>query len=185
VAYFQYRCLSLGFGANCKVLSAFMKLLPYSEADFELTSSLESDPEVMKHLGGTLPPVQIRRVHEKRLAGLANGDLYFVIVDDETESRAGIIAAWRSEWEGGTIYELGLLLRPGFQRQRLGWEATQAIIEQARAQRAFQELHAFTAVSNVASNEGCRQFGFRLIGQCDTDYEGRPLRSNHWVISLD
>jgi RimJ/RimL family protein N-acetyltransferase len=161
-----------------------MKLRPYSESDYELTALLESDPAVMAHLGGPLPPEQIRAVHEKRLAGAAKGDWYFVIVVDETAASAGIIAAWRTEWEGQTIYELGLLLRPEFQRQRVGWEATGALVERARAERAFPALHAFIDVDNAASNEGVRQFGFQLIGETDSEYEGRPLRSNHWVISI-
>jgi RimJ/RimL family protein N-acetyltransferase len=138
----------------------------------------------MAHLGGPLPADQIRAVHEKRLAGVAKGDWYFVIVTDDAAEPAGIIAAWRTEWEGQTIHELGLLLRPEFQRQRVGWDATRALVDLARAERKFPELHAFIAVSNVASNEGVRQFGFQLIGQSDSDYEGRPLRSNHWVIPI-
>jgi RimJ/RimL family protein N-acetyltransferase len=159
-----------------------MKLRPYSESDFDVTASLESDPAVMRHLGGPLPAAQIRLVHEKRLAGVAKGDWYFVIVSDETPDPAGIVAVWGTEWEGKTIHELGLMVRPEFQRQRVGWEAVEAVIERARTERTFPELHAFIAVSNLASNEGCRQFGFQLLGQSDSDYEGRPLRSNHWVI---
>lgn len=161
-----------------------MKLVPYSEADFDLTSSLESDPAVMRNLGGPVPANQIRLVHEKRLAGVAKGEWYFVIVPDGTTRPAGVIGVWQTPWEGGVIHELGLMLRPEYQRQRLGWQATQAIIDRARAERAFPSLHALVAVDNVGSNEGCRQFGFILSGQSDVDYEGRPLRCNHWVFDL-
>jgi hypothetical protein len=58
------------------------------------------------------------------------------------------------------------------------------LIDRARAERAFPEIHALIAVSNIASNEGCRHLGFQLRDQCDADYEGRPMRANHWVIDL-
>lgn len=161
-----------------------MRLVPYSEDDFELTAALESDPAVMRDLGGPAAADQIRLIHEKRLAGVANGEWYFVIVPDGTDRTAGIIAVWPTPWDGGVIHELGLMVRPEFQRQRVGWQATQMLIERARRERAFPSIHALVAVGNVASNEGCQRLGFELAGQSDVDYEGRPLRSNHWIIDL-
>src|SRR5690242_11407131 len=106
-----------------------MELLTYSDADFDLTASLESDPVVMKDLGGPVPADQLKLIHSKRLAGLANGDWYFVIVPDGSTRPAGLIGVWQTPWEGGSIHEMGLMVRPEYQRQRVGWQASKMVIE--------------------------------------------------------
>jgi RimJ/RimL family protein N-acetyltransferase len=161
-----------------------MRLTPYTEDDFDLTVALESDPAVMKDLGGPVPLERIRLTHERRLAGTAEGDWFFGIVPDGGTRAVGIVGVWRTPWEGGVIHELGLMLPPGHQRQRLGARAAQLVFDRARAERAFPAIHGIVAVTNGASNAFTRRLGFVLLGQCDAGYAGRPLRCNHWVLDL-
>ena len=159
-----------------------MRLVPYAAGDLDLTAALESDPDVMMELGGPVPPDQIRLIHDKRLAASASGDWFFTIVADDTSGAVGIAGIWQTPWDGGAISELGVMLLPAYRRQRLGLRAAEMMIEMARAEGLFPQIHTFVAVANHPANAGCRDLGFSLLGQCDMDYEGRPLRCNHWLL---
>ena len=157
-----------------------MELRPYNEGDLSLTTALESDPAVMKELGGPVPAEQVAPIHQERLAG----DWFFTIVPDGADQAAGIVGVWQTPWDGGSVYEAGLLLLPHFQGKGIGLKALAMVIDRARRQAAFPRLHAFPAVTNGPSNAVCEKLGFTLLEQRDLDYQGRPLRCNHWVLEL-
>jgi RimJ/RimL family protein N-acetyltransferase len=161
-----------------------MKLLPYSTGDLALTVALEVDAAVMQELGGPIHPEQLTGVHEKRLAGMDRGDWYFTIVPDGFTRPAGIVAIYETEWEGATIHEIGLMILPDYQRLGVATEAAEMILALARAAKRFPGIHAFPAVTNGPSNALCRNFGFTNLGECNLEYEGRPLRCNHWLLEL-
>ena len=46
-----------------------MELRAYTDADYAFTVRLETDPEVMAHLGGPVDPARLPRVHRLRAAG--------------------------------------------------------------------------------------------------------------------
>ncbi len=156
-----------------------MRLCPYGEADLELTIALETDPQVMRHLGGPADRERALGVHRRRLAGAAAGDWYRTIVPVDGEPAAGLVAAWRTPWEGTTVHEIGIMFRPEQQRRGLGVTASEMLF--AEIGTAVPELHAFTAVGNEGAARGCRRLGFDRLADCDLDYEGQPLRCHHWV----
>ncbi len=161
-----------------------MRLVPYTDADLDLVAVLESDPAVMRNLGGTVGTDDIREIHRKRLAGIAADDWYFTVIPDGATGPVGIVGIWKTPWQGGTIDELGVMMRPGPRSHGFGMRALKAIIELARDAHRCDTVHAFTAVSNVQISTLGKRLGFRVIEQCELDYEGRPLRCDHWILDL-
>jgi RimJ/RimL family protein N-acetyltransferase len=161
-----------------------MELRPYGEADLALTTALENDPVVMRHLGGVAGAGRPLDVHRKRLAGVAAGEWYRTVVPDDEDEPVGLVAVWRTPWEGGTIHEFGIMFRPEHQRRRLGLAASLQLFDEVAAAGTVPEVHAFTAVGNEPADQGCRRLGFTPVGECDLDYEGEALRCRHWVRPL-
>jgi RimJ/RimL family protein N-acetyltransferase len=160
-----------------------MELLTYSERDRQLTLALESDPDVVGQLGGVVDADNAARVHERRLAGVADGNLIFTIVPDGASDPAGIIAIWRTEWESRPAHELGAMLLPRYQGRGLAGDAFALLLPYA-LDAGVGELHSFPAVTNGPSNAILRKLGFRRLEECDLDYEGRPIRCVHWLRDL-
>ncbi|MFI7603290.1 GNAT family N-acetyltransferase [Actinoplanes sp. NPDC049681] len=160
-----------------------MRLRPYGESDLSLTRRLESDPGVVGHLGGTGDEQHVAQVHRRRMTGVADGDLYYVIVPDGSEEPVGIIAIWRSEFGSEPVHELGAMLVPDHQARGVAGAAFAQLLPLAVA-HGVRELHAFPAVTNGPSNAILRKLGFTRSEDCDLDYEGRPLRCAHWMKDL-
>jgi RimJ/RimL family protein N-acetyltransferase len=161
-----------------------MILRPYDDSDLDLTRSLETDPVVMRHLGGASGDDRASSVHAKRMAGIAAGDLYRAVVPEGATEAAGLVAIWREEFDGAVIHEIGAMFRPDQHRRGLGIAASRVLIDEFRAGGAADRLHCFTAIGNVAAERAAPIVGFRPIGECDLDYEGRSLRCRHWVLDL-
>ncbi|GAA0736242.1 GNAT family N-acetyltransferase [Dactylosporangium roseum] len=161
-----------------------IELRPYGDEDLALTVALEADPEVKSRLGGPVGAEEAARIHAKRMAGVADGDWYFTIHVDGARRPAGIIAIFRTPWEGGIVHEVGSMLFPEFQAQGVAAAAFRVLVERGRAEGRFTEIHGFADVRNGPSNGIVRRLGFELLGQCDMDYEGRPIHCNHWRLSI-
>ena len=154
-----------------------VELAAYTDADIELTIALETDPVVMRELGGPVPRERIRGTHERRL-----GDpWWFKIVPEAGGPAVGTIGIWAKELDGATIHETGWMVLPEHQGRGLASAALAKLIELVSADEQFESMHAFPPVTNAPSNALCRKFGFELIGERDFVYAGRTLRCNHWV----
>jgi RimJ/RimL family protein N-acetyltransferase len=157
-------------------------LRPYGEDDRELTLALESDPVVKRDLGGPLGVADAERIHADRLARMAGGELFYTVWAGPV--RCGVAAVFRTPWAGGVIHEVGVMLLPERAGQGVGPEALRLVSARARDELGLAELHAFIAVTNAAANAACRRQGWTVTEQVDVDYEGRPLRCNHWILDL-
>jgi RimJ/RimL family protein N-acetyltransferase len=160
-----------------------MEIRPYGEGDRRLTLALESDPAVMGHLGGTVDADDAAQVHERRMAAIAEGDLFYTIVVGDSAEPAGIVAIWRSEWDSRPVHELGGMLLPRYHAQGLMVRAVNLLLPLA-GDSGVTELHSFPGITNRPSNTVLGKLGFRRLDDCDLDYEGRPLRCAHWVRDL-
>ena len=138
---------------------------------------------VMAELGGPVPREEIPAIHRRRLAGVATDPWWFVVATDDGES-AGTIGIWETQHDGSVIHETGWMLLAAFHGRGLGSAALGLLLERARAEPRFEQLHAFPGVSNPASNALCRKFGFELLGEEDGSYRDATLRVNHWVLTL-
>jgi RimJ/RimL family protein N-acetyltransferase len=164
-----------------------LRLVPYADTDLGLTTALETDPTVMRRLGGPVPPERIREIHAKRVTGRERGDWFYTIVptgpgDDDAGPPIGIVGVWHTPLDGESLRELGVMLLPGTFGRRLGPMACRMLIELIRTHEPLPRVDAFADVKNDRSNAGLRWLGFRIIGERDMDYEGRTLRCFHWVL---
>jgi RimJ/RimL family protein N-acetyltransferase len=155
-------------------------LRAYTDADLELTLALETDPEAMGELGGPRGEADLRDVHQRRL----HEPWYLVITDAESGAALGAIGIWDTEHDGETLHETGWMVLPRSHGRGVASAALRALIERARADGGFDALHAFPAVTNVASNRLCDKFGFASLEVADFVFAGRTLRCTHRVLTL-
>jgi len=157
---------------------AKLQLAAYEDADFALTETLETDPVVMRELGGPTDPSRLPEVHLRRL-----GDpWWFKIVPGLSGPPAGTIGIWEKELDGETIHETGWMVLPAFQGRGVATAALALLIARVRAEPRFESMHAFPPVTNAPSNALCRKFEFSLLGERDFVYAGRTLHCNHWML---
>ena len=136
----------------------------------------------MAELGGSRPVESIEKVHPKRISPHADGGMFNIVPDGESEP-AGSIGVWWGEWQDTELWELGWMLLPQFHGRGLGSEALGLLIERLRAAPQFDVVHAFPGVSNGPSNGLCRKFGFELVDSGEVEFAGRPLVVNHWALT--
>jgi RimJ/RimL family protein N-acetyltransferase len=157
---------------------ARVRLLPYTDADLPLTEALETDPEVMRELGGPVARSELPSIHRRRL----NDPWWFKIALEPSGEGVGTIGIWPKELGGTTIHETGWMVLPAQQGRGVASAALGLLLERVRAEPRFESVHAFPAVTNAPSNALCRKFGFSLLGAADFTYRGRTLRCHHWVL---
>jgi hypothetical protein len=76
------------------------------------------------------------------------------------------------------------MILPEFQNRGIASQAVRAVLEKARVERKFGQIHAFPAVTNGPSNKICEKNGFTNLGECEVEFAGWGLRCNHWRIGL-
>lgn len=155
-----------------------MELIPYSEADLTLTEALETDPEVMRELGGPISTSAVREAHQARL----RDPWWFKVVADSSGPAVGTIGIWDTEHRGQLIHETGWMVLPAHQGRGVASAALAALIERVRDEPRFPSMHAFPPVTNAPSNALCRKFDFTFHDQIDFEYQARSLRCNHWIL---
>jgi RimJ/RimL family protein N-acetyltransferase len=161
-----------------------MRLRDVEPGDVDAYVQMRCDPVMMAELGGPLPRVGIEEKVKRDVETVAAGGWIKMIVVDEGagEVVAGAVMLWADEADGGAISEIGWMVLPRFQGRGLGKSAVRTLLGQARDAGGWGLVHAFPGVTNAPSNGICRSVGFRLLGQCETDFADRVLRTNHWVI---
>jgi RimJ/RimL family protein N-acetyltransferase len=160
-----------------------VELIPYTDEHRHLSEELETDPGVMRELGGPICAERFADVHRRRVDGVAAGELwYFVIAEELAGPGIGTIGIWEKELDGQTIHETGWMVLPTHQGRGVASTALGMLIERARADKRYPSIHAFPPVSNAPSNALCRKFGFELVAERDFVYAGRTLRCNHWAL---
>lgn len=148
-----------------------------------LTVALETDPRVMAELGGPWTEEEARATHKRRIATVSeDGNWWFVIVPEPGQPPVGTIGVWASEIEGQAVSEAGWMILPEHQGRGHASEALRLLIERARADGRWGDIHACPGATNGPSNALCRKLGFEQIGTVMADYAGRNFPCNHWVL---
>lgn len=155
-----------------------MELRAYGDGDFWLTEALETDPEVMRELGGPIERARLHEVHRRRLAD----SWWFTIVAEPSGPAVGTIGVWETGHGGESLHEAGWMVLPAHHGRGIASAALTLLIERVMAEPRFPSIHAFPPVTNAPSNALCRKFGFVLLGQVDFVYSGRTLHCNHWSL---
>jgi RimJ/RimL family protein N-acetyltransferase len=157
-----------------------VELLRYDDGDYSLTEALETDPVMMRELGGPTDRERLPEIHRRRI----DEPWYFKIVPDPSGLPAGVIGIWDNELDGAAIHETGWMVLPAFQGRGIATSALGMVIERARREPRFESIHAFPAVTNAPSNALCRKYEFELLGARDFVYHGRTLHCNHWRLPV-
>lgn len=155
-----------------------MELQPYVDSDLALTEALETDPEVMRYLGGPATRDVLLTPHRSRVAD----PWFFKIVVEPGGPGVGTIGVWDTSHDGERIWETGWMILPAHQGRGVASAALALLIDLVRAEPRFDSLHAFPAVDNPASNALCRKFGFELLEDRSFQFRGRTLHCNHWRL---
>jgi RimJ/RimL family protein N-acetyltransferase len=155
-----------------------VKLVRYTDADMPLIEALETDPNVMRELGGPIARSAIPAIHRRRL----DDPWWFKIAVAPSGRAVGTIGIWDKELDGAAIHETGWMVLPEFQGRGVASAALELLITRVRAEPRFPSMHAFPPVTNEPSNALCRKFGFTLLGEREFVYAGRPLQCNHWAL---
>lgn len=141
---------------------------------------------MMAELGGPAIPDEIPLIIRRTLevAETGSGWALKIILDVERGVTAGDVIIWEKEHAGEPIVEIGWAVLPEFQRQGLATRAVSEVLRRARERPGWEIVHAFPAVTNVASNALCRRLGFVNLGQELFDYNLTQLTCNHWRIDV-
>lgn len=162
-----------------------MRLVPITAEDEDLAVRLECDPEMMLHVGGPRPEAEVRSAHKRRLDLIEQGVArIFKIATDDSDEVLGTVGIWKIDWKGPQAYELGWFVLPEHQGKGVASEAARLIISQARSSPGIRFVHAFPAVTNVASNAIARKIGMSNQGEFDNEGFAGVLRCNNWRIDL-
>jgi RimJ/RimL family protein N-acetyltransferase len=162
-----------------------MRLVPITAEDEDLAVRLECDPQMMLHIGGSRPEADVRAAHKRRLDLMKKGEarMYKVVTDDSDEV-LGTIGIWKIDWKGPRTYEMGWFVLPEHQRKGVATEAARLILSEARSDPDVRYVHAYPAVTNVASNAIARKIGMENQGEFDNEGFAGVLRCNDWRIDL-
>ena len=141
-----------------------MELQAYTDADFALTVGLETDPEVMRELGGPMD-------HE-RLPDVRGGSLRAIVVQvaAKTEGPPSGREGCGRRGMAGDVHETGWMVLPERQGRGIASAALRLLIERVRAEPRFPSVHAFPPMSDAPSNALSR----KLDSPCAA---GPPRRS--------
>jgi RimJ/RimL family protein N-acetyltransferase len=157
-----------------------VELRVYTDADLWLTEALETDPTVMRELGGPIERDRLPEIHRRRHAD----PWWFTIVPEPGARPVGTIGVWETRHGAGELHETGWMVLPAYQGRGIASAALRLLLERVRCEPRFPSIHAFPPVTNAPSNALCRKFGFDLIGEVDFVYSGRTLRCNHWSLDV-
>jgi RimJ/RimL family protein N-acetyltransferase len=163
-----------------------VELRDVEPGDVDAYIRMRCDPVMMAELGGPLPREGIAAKVDTDVRK-TQADEYWVsmIVPEETtpETVAGTVSLWSHEdGDDAGLSEIGWMVLPEYQGQRLAKRAVRALLERARDDGRWGVVHAFPGVTNAASNALCRSLGFTLVGERQVTFAGRPLNTNHWRI---
>jgi RimJ/RimL family protein N-acetyltransferase len=160
-------------------------LIPITAEDEDLPVRLECDPEIMRHIGGPRPEVEVRDSHRHRLELMEQGIArMYKIVTDGYDGVLGTIGIWKIDWKGPQTFEMGWFVLPEHQGKGVASEAARLIISQSRSDPGIHFVHAFPSVSNVASNAIARKIGMRNLGEFDNEGFAGVMHCNNWCIGL-
>jgi RimJ/RimL family protein N-acetyltransferase len=153
-------------------------LQPYTDEDRWLTEALETDPTVMRELGGPVAREALRETHRRRVTD----PWWFKIAVEPDERAVGAIGVWETRHASEDLYETGWMVLPTDQGRGIAGAALRLLIERVRAEPRFTSIHAFPAVTNAPSNALCRKAGFTRLGTDEFVFRGRTLTCRHWSL---
>ncbi|HEX6683186.1 MAG TPA: GNAT family N-acetyltransferase [Candidatus Limnocylindrales bacterium] len=165
-----------------------MRLRDVTLDDVEAYVRMRCDPAMMSELGGPVSAEEMPAKVERDVRAVQDGSSWIkMIVPDgadgaDGDAVAGTVSLWSHEEDGEIISEMGWMVLPEFQGRGLAKHAVRQLLADAREDGRWGIIHAFPGVTNGPSNGLCRSLGFKLLGEREILFNGKPFRSNEWVI---
>jgi RimJ/RimL family protein N-acetyltransferase len=158
--------------------------------DVDAYVRMRCDPAMMAELGGPLPRegIEDKVRSDVEHARSGKGWIKMIVPDGDAAAGGGVagsVVLWSHEEDGELISETGWMVLPEFQGRGLAKRAVRALLDLAREDGRWGVVHAFPGATNGPSNGICRALGFTLLGERDTTFADRVLRTNHWILDLD
>lgn len=151
--------------------------------DLDIYLRMRCDPVMMAELGGPLPREGVPDKLRRDVEAVERDEYWISIVESDEGEPMGSVVVWQHDDHGEEEAEIGWMVVPEFQGRGIGKAATAALIERARADGRWGDIHAYPGVTNAPSNGICRSLGFELVGTMDVlAFDDRPLRVNHWRL---
>ena len=158
-------------------------LVPLTMDDEWFTRDTETDPVYMAELGGPTDPSEIPSIHARRVQGVESGEnWYFTIRLGHDGPLVGSVCLWDDGSHGPNGSEIGWGILPAYQGRGLAGAAVRRVVDLARADGRWGDMHAYPGATNVASNALARSAGFEHVGEVDIEFRGHPLHVNDWVL---
>jgi RimJ/RimL family protein N-acetyltransferase len=156
-----------------------------TDADVRMRIELETDPQVMAHLGGPRPVADIERAHASAMRSAETGETWALLfIPDGSDDPAGWVCIFDSVHAGARQYEMGWMTLPAYQGRGYAAQAVRLLLDRAREQHRFGTIFAYPNQTNAASNRICEKCGFELTGHMELEFAGHRLRCNAWRITL-
>lgn len=162
-----------------------MLLRDVAAGDLPAYVAMRCDPVMMAGLGGPQDPASMpAKVGADVVDVLLDRAWVSMIVPDPRDVSvvAGGVVLWRHEHPGGDISEIGWMVLPGFQGRGLATAGVRALLQRARSDGRWGDIHAFPGVGNTASNALCRRLGFVREATTTVEFGDRTLTSHHWRL---
>ena len=136
-----------------------IRIEPWSDTDLELLRRINA-PEMKRYLGGPETEEQVVARHRRYLEIDEKGQMFRIVLLPE-DTPVGSVGFWEREWQGGTVYEMGWSVLPGFQGRGIAVAAVTAAAGLARAEHKHESVHAFPSVEKRRFERGLPQGGLR------------------------
>ena len=165
-----------------------VSLRPYAEGDMWVLEKTLGDPSQMVYLNGPESPETLVKRHKLFVALSADpgaGCMYTITAGPEN-APAGNVGYWERDEDGQKGWETGWFVLPEFQGKGIATAATRLLVNHvAKLDRRF--LYATPSVDNGPSNAICRNVGFVLTRDEESEYppnSGKSLHVNVWRLDL-
>jgi RimJ/RimL family protein N-acetyltransferase len=150
--------------------SARLRLRQYRSGDLEEFSALNSDPDVRKHVGGTLSSWRICEYLKDFAAGSDPGDIRCWAIET-TQNGRYVGHAWLLHEGRPYQPDAGVLISRQHWGNRYGPEALRAVLQFAERELRFPHVYASVDTDNLRSASMLRRAGFVFFRKA-TDDEG-------------
>jgi RimJ/RimL family protein N-acetyltransferase len=172
-------------GMLLRVSPPLVVLRSVEAGDAEVYIRMRCDPAMMGELGGPRPRDEVLAKVQRDVARAQDDtDWILMIIPQATAPEvAGSVVVWTNREHGEPFTEIGWMVLPEFQGHGVAKAAVRTVLERARLDGRWGDVHAFPSVTNGPSNGICRSLGFALLGEESIEFMGQRFVSNHWVAN--
>jgi len=142
----------------------------FRDADFELFSKMNSDPEVMRFFPSTRNQIEVRNLMQAINTHIdQHGFGYFAVDHLETNHFIGFIGLKKTSFQSffTPCVEIGWRLDSSYWNQGYASEGAERCLEFAFSELGIKEIYSFTSLLNKPSERVMQKIGMNKINEFD------------------